>query len=132
VELGFPNVNIIKFKNWKHNYLTYIYVIKLKIMNKQQTIELLSKQLPGFYSVEQVIELIKNIEESGPTLTKASYDELVETLIDNIDGYGVDAIGNYELEMSDREVTLEQVSFDYRTLHNAITNTLEDYIEVAE
>jgi hypothetical protein len=93
---------------------------------------LLSKQLPGFYSVEQVIELIKNIEESGPTLTKVSYDELVETLIDNIDGYGVDAIGNYDLEMCDREVTLERVSFDYRTLHNAITNTLEDYIEVAE
>jgi hypothetical protein len=101
-------------------------------MNKQQTIELLSKQLPGFYSVEQVIEMIKNIDESGPSLTKMNYDELVETLIDNIDGYGVDAIGNYELEMSDREVTLEQVSFDYRTLHNAITNTLEDYIEVIE
>jgi hypothetical protein len=101
-------------------------------MNKQQTIELLSKQLPGFYSVEQVIEMVKNIDESGPSLTKMNYDELVQTLVDNIDGCGVDAIGNYDLEMCDREVTLERVDFDYRTLHNAIANTLEDYIEIIE
>ncbi len=31
-------------------------------MNKQQTIELLQQQLPGFYSVEQVIKLINDID----------------------------------------------------------------------
>jgi hypothetical protein len=101
-------------------------------MNKQQTIELLSKQLPGFYSVEQVIEMIKNIEESGPSLTRASFEELVETIVDQIDSCGVDAIGNYDLEMCDREVTLERVDFDIRTLQSAVRNTLEDCIEVIE
>jgi hypothetical protein len=101
-------------------------------MNKQQTIDLLSQQLPGFYSVEQVIEMIKNIEESGPSITKASYDELVETIVDQIDSCGVDAIGDYELEMCDREVTLERVDFDIRTLSNAVKNVLEDHITIIE
>lgn len=101
-------------------------------MNKQQTIDLLSQQLPGFYSVEQVIEMIKNIEETGPSITKASYDELVETIVDQIDSCGTDAIGNYELEMNCNEVTLERVDFDIRTLQSTVRNVLEDYIEVIE
>ena len=36
-------------------------------MNKNQTIELLKNQLPGFYSVEQVISLIEGIEEPKAT-----------------------------------------------------------------
>ena len=36
-------------------------------MNKNQTIELLKSQLPGFYSVEQVISLIEGIEEPKTT-----------------------------------------------------------------
>ena len=36
-------------------------------MNKNQTIELLKNQLPGFYSVEQVISLIEGIEEPKTT-----------------------------------------------------------------
>jgi hypothetical protein len=34
-------------------------------MNKQQTIETLQKQLPSFYSLEQVISIINGIEDNN-------------------------------------------------------------------
>ncbi len=34
-------------------------------MNKQQTIETLQKQLPSFYSLEQVINIINGIEDNN-------------------------------------------------------------------
>ena len=52
-------------------------------MTKQQTVELLQKQLPGFYSVDQVIKMINDIEEDGQSQT---YNESqIQDLIDNID-----------------------------------------------
>lgn len=33
-------------------------------MTKQQTVELLQKQLPGFYSVDQVIKIINDIQDT--------------------------------------------------------------------
>jgi len=36
-------------------------------MTKQQTVELLKQQLPGFYSVEQVIKMIDDIEDNSQT-----------------------------------------------------------------
>lgn len=51
-------------------------------MNKNQTIELLKNQLPGFYSVEQVISLIEGIEEpkATPSISAETVVELVAKL----------------------------------------------------
>lgn len=49
-------------------------------MTKQQTVELLQKQLPGFYSVEQVIEMINGIEEPAAAATTLS-EERREVLL---------------------------------------------------
>jgi hypothetical protein len=51
-------------------------------MKKQDTIELLQKQLPGFYSVDQVIELINGIEEgSSNKLSMESMQVLKRNLL---------------------------------------------------
>lgn len=46
-------------------------------MNKQQTIETLQKQLPSFYSLEQVINIISSIEDNNNTLS----DDLIQAVI---------------------------------------------------
>ena len=57
-------------------------------MNKQQTIELLKQQLPGFYSVEQVIKLINDIdvdETSQPSAPLSLTDEQLEMVAGGTD-----------------------------------------------
>jgi hypothetical protein len=51
-------------------------------MTKQQTIELLEKQMPGFYSAQQVVDLIKGIsdESSSSSLSAEKLEELVEAI----------------------------------------------------
>jgi hypothetical protein len=50
-------------------------------MTKNQTIDLLKSQLPGFYSVEQVINLIEKIEDDSSR--KITTDD-IERAIDNV------------------------------------------------
>jgi hypothetical protein len=56
-------------------------------MTKNQTIELLKQQLPGFYSVEQVIKMISDIEENTQTsiLNETQFEELKDELYTVID-----------------------------------------------
>ena len=57
-------------------------------MNKNQTIELLEKQLPGFYSVDQVIKIIQDIEGGEGNSFQHAIDEVVK--------YGWDQIINID------------------------------------
>ena len=52
-------------------------------MNKQQTIELLESQLPGFYSQEQVIAMIKGIEDDAK-LSSAQIADLIQCVEDKV------------------------------------------------
>jgi hypothetical protein len=55
-------------------------------MTKNQTIDLLKNQLPGFYSVEQVINLIEKIEEgSSRKITTNDIQKAIDKSIDWID-----------------------------------------------
>ena len=51
-------------------------------MTKNQTIDLLKNQLPGFYSVEQVINLIEKIEEgSSRRITTDDIEQAIDKVI---------------------------------------------------
>jgi len=51
-------------------------------MTKNQTIDLLKNQLPGFYSVEQVINLIEKIEDgSSRKITTNDIEDAIEKTI---------------------------------------------------
>ena len=56
-------------------------------MTKTQTVDLLKNQLPGFYSVEQVINLIEKIEDEQST-PKIAFDQLrdlTQSIVDSIE-----------------------------------------------
>ena len=63
-------------------------------MTKQQTIETLQKQLPGFYSVEQVIKMINDIEDSESTgiLTEQQIIDLADQIASGIVDDGMDLV----------------------------------------
>lgn len=99
-------------------------------MTKQSTIELLEKQLPGFYSVEQVIKLINDIEESD---SFEITDDMVKTLSINIsealENEGMDLIDDYDLSMNCREVEIDSISLNEGRIRAAVKDAIEEYID---
>jgi hypothetical protein len=99
-------------------------------MTKQQTVELLSQQLPGFYSVEQVIKLINDIEDSGSFEIS---DEMVRTISENIaeslQSEGTDIVDDYELIMNYKEVELDSIDFNINRIKDAVQDAIETYID---
>ena len=99
-------------------------------MTKQETIDLLGKQLPGFYSVEQVIKMITDIEE--PSSFEIS-DEMVKTLSEDISevlsSEGTDIVDDYELSMSYKEVELDSIDLNEGKIKAAVRDALENYID---
>jgi len=100
-------------------------------MTKQQTLDTLKTQLPGFYSVEQVIEMISKIEE--PKTNVEFNEEQIATLIDSIvnevTDLGADAIDDYELSMNYKEVELDSVDWNSREVKYATERAINDWIE---
>ena len=55
-------------------------------MTKNQTIDLLRNQLPGFYSVEQVINLIEKIEEErATTISSERIDMITRKIVETLE-----------------------------------------------
>jgi len=94
-------------------------------MNKQQTIELLKQQLPGFYSVDQVIDILKGIDED--TVKIEINEELINTIVDEIADAGRDLIDDYELEINYREVELSSVDVNTKTIKKCIVEAIDVY-----
>jgi hypothetical protein len=94
-------------------------------MNKQQTIELLKQQLPGFYSVDQVIDILKGIDED--TVKIEINEELINTIVDEIADAGRDLIDDYELEINYREVELSSIDVNTKTIKKCIVEAIDVY-----
>lgn len=108
-------------------------------MTKQQTVELLQKQLPGFYSVEQVIELINGIDESSstgkPTLTEDQYDELlrklgeaVEYKINRLNTDDLVDLGSAEFELQGNEIYLQDISANVDEIAEQAANGCDEVL----
>ena len=101
-------------------------------MTKQQTIDTLKSQLPGFYSLEQVIAFIEGIEESATVplgFTDEQRDELVNSIAEEIADMGMDAVDDYNLDMNYKEVELNSIDFDTHSIKNVIENALDNWID---
>lgn len=117
-------------------------------MNKQQTIELLQKQLPGFYSVEQVINIIKDIDEmSEPTaslsLTGDQFENIKEQIYHAIERcmgnmYNDDLVNveSAEFSLSGNEIQLDSVDVNTDeiadNINGAVVNVLSKLVTVIE
>jgi hypothetical protein len=99
-------------------------------MTKQETIELLGKQLPGFYSVEQVIKMINDIEESDSfELSDEMVKTLSEDIADSLSSEGTDIVDDYELTLNCREVELDSIDFSVNRIKNIVKDAIETYID---
>ena len=94
-------------------------------MNKQQTIELLKQQLPGFYSVDQVIDILKGIDEDSVKIE--INEELINTIVDEIADAGKDLIDDYELEINYREVELSSIDVNTKAIKKCIEEAIDTY-----
>jgi hypothetical protein len=105
-------------------------------MTKNQTIELLEKQLPSFYSVEQVINIIKAIEEETPTLNEDKIGELlgeieesIQTAIRELNSGEVVDFDSVELSLNyDNKIEIEDVSINPDIIQDAVQEAVNKTI----
>ena len=105
-------------------------------MTKNQTIELLEKQLPSFYSLEQVINMIKGIEEETPTLNEDKIGELlgeietsIKTAIRELNNGDIIDFDSVELTINyDRKIEIEDISINPDTIQEAVQDAVNKTI----
>ena len=105
-------------------------------MTKNQTIDLLKNQLPGFYSVEQVINLIEKIEEgSSRKITTNDIQKAIDKSISWIDNNERDVVDldSAELEMSyDNRIEVVGVPINLDSLREALENNFMGFGEAED
>lgn len=108
-------------------------------MNKTQTIDLLKSQMPGFYSVEQVINLIEKIEEEEQQATaKLTFDqvrELTRSIVNAIEEEAQrDNIVNFddvEFELGwDRKIEVTDVPINFDAIRDCVEEQLIEFFEI--
>ena len=105
-------------------------------MTKNQTVDLLKSQMPGFYSVEQVINLIEKIEEgSSRKITTDDIERAIDKTISWIENNERDVV---DLDSAEFELSynnhLECVGVPINTdgIREALENNFMDFGEVEE
>ena len=93
-------------------------------MNKQQTIETLQKQLPSFYSLEQVINIINGIEDNSNTLS----GDLVQAIIRSTRN----ALDNDSSELVDRDSAEFELGYDNRIELSCIDVDVDRILDIFE
>jgi len=126
-------------RSWKSGKFRLPLGSKIKCMTKQATVELLKKQLPGFYSVQQVIEMIEKIEEVDPMQQPSLSADHVEDLIELIRGKVVNRLSNLdpddvfenhtaEFSLSGNEIMLDSVDVSYDYVADEVMDVIEDVV----
>ncbi len=96
-------------------------------MTKNQTIDLLKSQLPGFYSVEQVINLIEKIEEeqSTPKITFDQLRDLTRSIVNSIEEEAqrdnIVCFEDVEFELNyDRRIEVTDVPINFDAIRDCV------------
>ena len=110
-------------------------------MTKNQTIDLLRNQLPGFYSAEQVINLIDKIEEekvqTAPKLTLDQLREITQSIVNAIEEEAqrdnIVCFEDVEFELGwDRRIEVRDVPINFDAIRDCVENELTDFFENAD
>ena len=103
-------------------------------MTKKQTVELLQKQLPSFYSLEQVIDIVNGIDEkTSLNLDEKKLEEIHDVVVSKVYDIVNYAIGNMyvdslidvdsaEFSLSGNKISLDSVDINKKQ----ISDTLSD------
>jgi hypothetical protein len=105
-------------------------------MTKNETLDLLKSQLPGFYSVEQVISLIEKIDVgSSRKITTLDIDKAIEKTVDWIDREqrNVFNFDKAEFELNyNNQIELVGVPVDVDSIRETLENNFMDFGEAEE
>ena len=107
-------------------------------MTKNQTVELLKKQLPGFYSADQVIKLINDIEEGDQTYNEDQVENLIQRIEDKVERavqgmYSEDLVDfdSADFSLCGKEISLDSVDANKdqisETVSEAVRKVLLDF-----
>ncbi len=103
-------------------------------MNKQQTIETLQKQLPSFYSLEQVINIISSIEDNNSTLNDDSIQMIIKgirrSLMDSSDLVDHDS-AEFEIGYNN-QIELSNVDVDIESILEIVAEELNEFAEAEQ
>ncbi len=99
-------------------------------MNKQQTIETLQKQLPSFYSLEQVISIINGIEDNN-TLNDDSIQMIIKKISRSLhESSELIDHGSAEFELDyNNTIQLSNVDVDIEYILDIVTEELNNCVE---
>ena len=101
-------------------------------MNKKQTIELLEKQMPGFYSVEQVITLIKGIEEINDEQVQILTDKLdfsIQKIFDDVCSDNIIDYDSAEFELDyNNTISLTSVNVDLESIKEEVMEVVMGHL----
>jgi len=105
-------------------------------MTKSQTIDLLRDQMPGFYSAEQVVNLIEKIEEEQvkPKLSVEQLREITQSIVDAIEEEASrdNIVDTSEVEFElgwDKRIEVTDVPINFDTIRDCIEDSLTDAFE---
>jgi hypothetical protein len=102
-------------------------------MTKNETVDLLKSQLPGFYSVEQVINLIEKIEEKENSISTKKLEELQSNIINRFHNLGADEVVDYDsAEFNigyNNRVEIEDISLNMDNLTDIVESVIQEYID---
>jgi hypothetical protein len=103
-------------------------------MKKQELIDKLmvisNTELTVSISVNDVIKLVSELEDGSFALTESIMNDMVNAISDSIESDGMSLIDDYDLSMDYKEVTMDSVDFNTRSLKSAIRSAINDYIEI--
>lgn len=127
---------------------------KSKVMKKStlisefdQTAHEVSTAFPSLYTKEDVIKVLRKLEESLKAelndeeeetetvttgLTKDQVQEIADAIAEEIRGEGIDLISDYDLTMNYREVEIDSVDFDDDAISRIAKRAIEGVIEYSE
>jgi hypothetical protein len=99
-------------------------------MNKQQTIETLQKQLPSFYSLEQVISIINGIEDNN-TLNDDSIQMIMTKISRSLhDSNDLVDHDSAEFEIGyNNQIELSNIEVDIEGILDIVAEELNDFAE---
>ena len=108
-------------------------------MTKSQTVDLLKDQMPGFYSAEQVVNLIEKIEEEQvkPKLSVTQLREITDSIMDLIEDEAnrdnIVDMGDIEFEIGyDKRIEVTDVPINFDVIRDCVEKSLSEAFDEEE
>jgi hypothetical protein len=108
-------------------------------MTKTQTVDLLRSQLPGFYSVEQVINLIEKIEDeqSTPKITFEQLRDVANGIMNSIreeaSRDNIVCLDDVEFELNyDKRIQVTDAPINFDAIRDCVEESLTEFFEPAD